>query len=534
MTSTSAATGPDRLAAALAEARVPLREVVEAAGFLGSVEAPARHAALTDLLVLRRLVDAALLRVVDSFGRLDLDALGAASLVDLLGGAGGLPASAAKRLEQVARATGAGDTGQPPMPAVTAVHAEGRISTEVFELAARTLRALPRDVRREVAASLDQTLAEDLPGLTHEQAVQLCADLLDVLDPSRADGDLDPDALTRRRFDTTVHADGWVAVRGLLDPVAGAQLIAVIDHYSRPQPQVEAEVAPDDPSRPDLPAGGGRAGVRTLEHDDDGRVVRDETTYDDAPAPHGPDGPRLTVRDERSASQRRADALGLVALQGADPTTTRGGEPPRIIVTATEAQVRDEPGAGRAVCEQTGPLPRAVLRTLLSRAVIQAVVLSTEGADASVLALGQSVRCFTPPQRRALYARDGGCAVPGCDAHLGWLQAHHVHDWALGGDTDLDNGVLLCPRHHLQVTLGHWEVRMVDGVPQLRAPATVDPLRRWLVNPRRAVRERARRRGQRLLFGDPFDDPPDGPPGHALDEQLDRADDARWRFAATG
>jgi len=530
MTSTGGAHGQDRLAGALAAAQGPLREVVEAVGFLGSLAAAQRHTALSDLLVLRRLVDAALLRVTDSFGRLDLDEVGAASVVDLLGGTGGLPAPAAKRLERVARATGAGDTGQPSMPAVTAVHAEGRLSTEVFELAARTLRALPRDVRREVAASLDDTLAEDLPGLTHAQAVQLCTELLDVLDPSRADGDLDPDALTRRRFDTTVHADGWVALRGLLDPVAGAQLVAVIDHYSRPQPQVEAEVAPDDPARPDLPAGGGRAGVRTVEHDDDGRVVRDETTYDDAPAPHGPDGPRLPVRDERSATQRRADALGLVALQGADPTMTRGGEPPRIVVTATEAQVRGEPGAGRAVCAQTGPLPRAVLHTLLSRAALQAVVLSGEGADATVLALGRSVRCFTPPQRRALFARDGGCAVPGCDTHVGWLQAHHVEDWALGGETDLDNGVLLCPRHHLQVTLGHWQVRMVDGVPQLRAPAAVDPLRRWLVNPRRAVRERARRRGQRLLFGDPWDEPPEDAP----DDLLDRADDVRWRSAPTG
>lgn len=60
---------------------------------------------------------------------------------------------------------------------------------------------------------------------------------------------------------------------------------------------------------------------------------------------------------------------------------------------------------------------------------------------------------------------------------------------------------------------------MVDGVPQLRAPAAVDPLRRWLVNPRRAVRDRARRRGQQLLF----DEPPD--------DLLDLSDDARWRFA---
>lgn len=484
MTSTTPSGG--RLGAALADAQAAVREVVEACGWVGTLPAADRGAALQEAVVLGRMVDAAVLQLMASFTRTDLDEVGAANPVGLLTGSAGYDPAAAKRMELVSRAAGTGDPSQPPMPAVTALHAAGRISTDVFDLAARLLRVLPRAVRREVAVQLDETLAADLPGRSYDEAVQLCRELREVLDAKHADGSFDPDALEKRGLETTVHEDGWVSVRGNLDPLNGAQFVAAIDHFSKPAPTVEAKIADDD--------------------------VR--------PGPWG-DEPQLTrtVRDERTASQRRADALGLIALTAADPDTTRGGEPPRIVVTATLDQLRELEGAGRAVCEQTGPLPTAVLRTMAARGALQAVVLSTEGASATVLALGRSVRCFTPPQRRALYARDGGCVIPGCDAKLAWLEAHHVVEWQAGGPTDVDNGVLLCPRHHLQVGMGVWEVRVADGVPQVRPPATVDHLRRWLVNPHRSVRQTARERGRQLSFDDPParqpwtpTGPPDPPP----------------------
>lgn len=485
MTSTTPSSG--RLGAALADAQVALREVVEACGWVGSLSPADRSGALQEAVVLGRMVDAAVLQLMATFSRSDLDEVGAANPVGLLTGSAGYDPAAAKRLELVSRAAGSGDPQQPPMPEVTALHAAGRISTDVFDLAARLLRSLPRAVRRECGAELDRALAQDLPGRTYAEAVQLCRELRELLDPKRVDGSFDPDALEKRGFDYTVHDDGWVSVRGNLDPLTVAQFIAATDHFSKPAPTVEAEVADDD-------AGTG-TGYGT-----------GADTWGAEPQP------TRIVRDERTASQRRADALGLIALAASDPSSTRGGEPPRIVVTATPEQIRELEGVGRAECEQTGPLPTAVLRTVVARGVLQAVVLSAEGAGATVLALGRSVRCFTPPQRRALYARDGGCVVPGCDAKLAWLEAHHVVEWQAGGPTDLDNGVLLCPRHHLQVGMGVWEVRVVDGVPQVRPPATVDTLRRWLVNPRRVVRQTARERAQQLRLDDPPGPPAWSPP----------------------
>lgn len=138
--------------------------------------------------------------------------------------------------------------------------------------------------------------------------------------------------------------------------------------------------------------------------------------------------------------------------------------------------------------------------------------MSCDGPDGAVLSLGRAVRLFTASQRRAMLARDGGCVIPGCTAPPGWLEAHHVHPWAQGGPTDVDSGVLLCFRHHQLVTLGAWQVRMRRGVPQVRPPRGVDPLRRWLTSPRRSLVDVTARTVEQLLL-----DPPDGwaddPPG---------------------
>jgi hypothetical protein len=45
--------------------------------------------------------------------------------------------------------------------------------------------------------------------------------------------------------------------------------------------------------------------------------------------------------------------------------------------------------------------------------------------------------------RRALKRRDGGCRFPGCP-DTRFVDAHHIEHWADGGETRLDNLVLLC------------------------------------------------------------------------------------------
>ena len=108
-----------------------------------------------------------------------------------------------------------------------------------------------------------------------------------------------------------------------------------------------------------------------------------------------------------------------------------------------------------------GPIPIDRVPAFLCDATFHAVVLDSLGLPVD---LGRDHRHATPAQRRALVARDGCCTFPGCDAHLGWLDAHHVVHWHHGGSTDLDNLVLLCRRHHRVAHRRGWSLTLgADG-----------------------------------------------------------------------
>ena len=60
-----------------------------------------------------------------------------------------------------------------------------------------------------------------------------------------------------------------------------------------------------------------------------------------------------------------------------------------------------------------------------------------------------------------------------------WCDGHHIRHVVHGGVTSLDNGILLCGRHHQVVHDDGWEVVLAaDGVPEFIAPPWIDPDRR--------------------------------------------------------
>ncbi|BBZ35346.1 HNH endonuclease signature motif containing protein [Mycolicibacterium confluentis] len=67
--------------------------------------------------------------------------------------------------------------------------------------------------------------------------------------------------------------------------------------------------------------------------------------------------------------------------------------------------------------------------------------------DGQVIGSGRTTRTISRRLRRALEHRHPTCAVPGCGATRG-LHAHHIRHWEDGGETELENLVLLCPYHH--------------------------------------------------------------------------------------
>jgi hypothetical protein len=107
------------------------------------------------------------------------------------------------------------------------------------------------------------------------------------------------------------------------------------------------------------------------------------------------------------------------------------------------------------------------------------------------LNVGRLSRTVTPAIWAALMARDTGCAFPGCTRPAAWTQAHHIIHWCDGGETSLQNCVLLCDPHHDTVHHKGWVIRLdYHGIPEFIPPPKVDPQQR----PRRNEHWRAQRR----------------------------------------
>ena len=124
------------------------------------------------------------------------------------------------------------------------------------------------------------------------------------------------------------------------------------------------------------------------------------------------------------------------------------------------------------------------------------------GPDGEILDVGRRTRTISPALRRALAARDGQCRFPGCQNRR--CDAHHIEHWADGGETALDNLVLLCRRHHravheegFRITLdaaGDVHFTRPDGRPFPAAP----PLPLWAGAPLAPVAERLEQEGIKI------------------------------------
>jgi hypothetical protein len=186
--------------------------------------------------------------------------------------------------------------------------------------------------------------------------------------------------------------------------------------------------------------------------------------------------PAQTTGDARTPAQRRADALVDVcrlALHTSE-LPDNGGDRPQLMLTIDYDLLRRQLGAG--LLDTGERLTPAQIRRLACDAQVIPEILNGDG---QLLDLGRRRRLFTGPIRRALIARDRGCAFPACDRPPRWCDAHHIVAWIDDGPTSLDNGVLLCGHHHRLLHQGDWQVRLAsDGRPEFIPPYYVDATRR--------------------------------------------------------
>jgi hypothetical protein len=85
-------------------------------------------------------------------------------------------------------------------------------------------------------------------------------------------------------------------------------------------------------------------------------------------------------------------------------------------------------------------------------------VVVTESGDGEPLGIGRKSRIIPKSVERAVRARDMDCCTfPGCNNRR-FLQCHHVEHWANGGETSIDNLLLLCTKHHTLVHEGGFRI----------------------------------------------------------------------------
>jgi hypothetical protein len=176
--------------------------------------------------------------------------------------------------------------------------------------------------------------------------------------------------------------------------------------------------------------------------------------------------------DPRSLPQRQGDAMcDIVHLAAkSDGLPKQGGTRPHLNVHLDLNVLTD--AVGTATLDSGTPLCPSAARRLACDADLIPIVLN---GDSIPLDVGRTRRLVKPAQRKALVARDRGCAYPGCTLAARWCDAHHVRHWIDGGPTDLANMVLLCRRHHRVLHHSAWEIQFLKGIPYFLPPAWLDP-----------------------------------------------------------
>ncbi len=301
------------------------------------------------------------------------------------------------------------------LPRISASMAQG-------ELSFTKVRALTRVATRESEGELLE-LAHSCTAAQLERVVRAWRSL------SRHDeAELERMRHRSRYFSVFPDEEGMYLVRGGLDPEVGAMLMRAVDAAGD---ALYRESASSDPAA--------------------------DATADSAadPATDPAAGPATDIEPK----QRRADAVGLVAERalavgfgqeraedGRDDSAPLSGtrtERYQVVLHVESLTLQAETEPGRSDLEDGTRVSAETSRRLSCDA---AVVPLTESPDGSILDVGRKTRTIPPALRRALESRDRGCRFPGCG--LRFTDAHHVRHWADGGQTKLDNLVLLCRFHH--------------------------------------------------------------------------------------
>ncbi len=150
-----------------------------------------------------------------------------------------------------------------------------------------------------------------------------------------------------------------------------------------------------------------------------------------------------------SWSAQQADALVAMARAYLEGGPSAEHRRPNYQVTVHVDRSALVDGRGRS------GLPIESVRRIACDAETVTIV---EDENEQPLSVGRTTRTVPKRLHQALWARDKGCTFPGCHRTL-FVDAHHVKHWVQGGETSLENLLLLCTRHHRAVHEGGFSIR---------------------------------------------------------------------------
>jgi hypothetical protein len=294
--------------------------------------------------------------------------------------------------------------------------AVGAVNLAQARVIARALDALPDDVPGEVAKRAEAQLVEYAAQFGPSELRVLGRRILDVVAPevgeaaeARALEAEERRAAERTTLSLTPCGDGTTRVHGRMPDAAAHRLATYLDAFTSP---------------------------RQGRHD-----------HGDAQGP---------------VERRRGRAFGAL-LEHLDPgkLPDHGGDATTVLVTMTLDQLRSELAAAGVISSDDLRISGGEARRLACNAGIIPAVL---GGKSEVLDLGRTSRLYSRAQRKALRITHQRCRARGCTVPATWCEAHHLKPWALGGLTDIADGVLLCPFHHHRAHDPTYELsRCADG-----------------------------------------------------------------------
>lgn len=303
-------------------------------------------------------------------------------------------------------------------PATAAAFAAGEITMDAATVVCQAIEALPASVPAAMTGEIEELLLatahqEGTRALTRRAMEITYRFAPEVLEEQEQ-------AAREARFLTlTTRADGTVTLRGQLDKEAGALAVAVLGPL--------AAAAPATDGMPDL----------------------------------------------RDTSARYADAfVQLCQLTTPALPQVRGERPNVAITMSLESLEQKVAGCAPGMLDTGIALSIEATRRVLCDANVIPIVLGGHGEPLDV---GRLTRTIPTAIRRALVARDQGCAFPGCDRPASWCDAHHCKHWSDGGDTALGNLCLVCAHHHDVVHHDSWTITMINAMPWFIPPPWIDP-----------------------------------------------------------